>query len=127
MAGNTQKLHQFPGRFVNALGAAFHAGMVVIGDKLGLYKTLANGPMTSADLAAKTGTDERYVREWLHSQAAGGYVTYDVASGTFHLTDEQAFALTDENSPAFIPAAFHLATGSLLAVPRLPDAVPRGR
>jgi len=126
MAVNTEKLNEFLGRFVNDLGAAFHAGMVVIGDKLGLYKTLANGPMTSADLAAKTGTDERYVREWLHSQAAGGYVTYDVASGTFHLTDEQAFALTDENSPAFIPGAFHLATGSLLAVPRITEAFRSG-
>ena len=71
------KLNAFVGQFVADLGAAVHAGMVVIGEKLGLYKALAGDPMTSAQLAAKTKTDERYVREWLASQAAGGYVTYD--------------------------------------------------
>ncbi len=71
------KLNAFIGQFVTDLGAAVHTGMVVIGEKLGLYKALAAGPMTSAELAEKTGTDERYVREWLGSQAAGGYVSYD--------------------------------------------------
>ena len=71
------KLNAFIGQFVTDLGAAVHTGMVVIGEKLGLYKALADGPMTPAELAAKTKTDERYVREWLASQAAGGYVTYD--------------------------------------------------
>jgi hypothetical protein len=69
------KLNAFIGQFVTDLGAAVHAGMVVIGEKLGLYKALAGGAMSVAQLAAKTGTDERYVREWLASQAAGGYVT----------------------------------------------------
>ena len=69
------KLNAFIGQFVGDLGAAVHAGMVVIGEKLGLYKALATGAMTSAELAVKTKTDERYVREWLSSQAAGGYVT----------------------------------------------------
>ncbi|MGH9756308.1 MAG: SAM-dependent methyltransferase, partial [Candidatus Acidiferrales bacterium] len=68
------KLNAFIGQFVGDLGAAVHAGMVVIGEKLGLYKALAAEPMTPAQLAAKTKTDERYVREWLASQAAGGYV-----------------------------------------------------
>ena len=126
MAVNMDKLNEFLGRFVSDVGATFHAGMVVIGDKLGLYRALAQGPMTSADLAAKTGTDERYVREWLHSQAAGGYVTHDAARGTFSLSEEQAFALTDESSPAFIPGAFELATGSLLAVPRITEAFRSG-
>jgi SAM-dependent methyltransferase len=126
MAPNMEKLNEFLGHFVNDLGATFHAGMVVIGEKLGLYKALANGPMTPADLAGKTGTDERYVREWLHSQAAGGYVTYDAAGGTFRLTEEQAMALADENSPAYIPGAFELATGSLLAVPRITEAFRSG-
>ena len=76
MAVDTEKLNAFLGQFVGDLGAAVHAGMVVIGEKLGLYKALAEGAMTSAKLAAKTGTDERYLREWLASQAAGGYVTY---------------------------------------------------
>ena len=75
------KLNAFIGQFVTDLGAAVHAGMVVIGEKLGLYKALAQGPMTSAQLAAKTKTDERYVREWLASQAAGGYITYDAEDG----------------------------------------------
>ncbi len=77
MAVDMGKLDAFVGRFVGDLGAAVHAGMVVIGEKLGLYKALAEGPITSVELAAKTGTYERYVREWLGSQAAGGYVTYD--------------------------------------------------
>jgi hypothetical protein len=76
------KLNVFIGQFVNDLGAAAHAGMVVIGEKLGLYKALASGPMSSAQLAAKTKTDERYVREWLSSQAAGGYITYDDKTGS---------------------------------------------
>jgi len=71
------KLNAFVGQFVTDLGAAVHAGMVVIGEQLGLYKALAEGPMSSKQLAAKTKTDERYLREWLGSQAAGGYITYD--------------------------------------------------
>lgn len=127
MAPNTDKLNEFLGRFVNDLGATFHAGMVVIGETLGLYKALKAGPLTPAQLAAKTGTDERYVREWLSSQAASGYVTYNAATETFGLTVEQAFALTDETSPAYIPGAFELAIGSLVAVPRLIDAFRTGK
>ncbi len=126
MALSTEKLNAFLGKFVNDLGATFHAGMVVIGDKLGLYKALATGPMTPAELAAKTGTDERYVREWLSSQAAGGYVSYDAAMQTFSLTEEQKFALADEDSPAYILGAFELAVGSLMAVPRITEAFQTG-
>src|ERR1700759_4621927 len=115
------KLNAFVGQFVNDLGAAGHAGMVVIGEKLGLYKALASGPMSPAQLAAKTKTDERYVREWLSSQAAGGYVTYDERTGKFGLTEEQAFTLANEDSPAYLPGAFQLALGSLAAVPRITD------
>jgi len=82
--------------------------------------------MTSAELAAKTQTDERYVREWLSSQAAGGYVTYDEKADKFHLTEEQAFTLADENSPAYLPGAFQLALGSLAAVPRIADSFRTG-
>jgi winged helix-turn-helix protein len=77
LAVDSNKMNEFLGRFVNDLGAAVHAGMVVIGERLGLYKALATNPMTSAELAVQTGTDERYVREWAASQAAGGYLTYD--------------------------------------------------
>ena len=111
MAIDMDKLNAFMGQFVGDLGAAVHAGMVVIGDRLGLYKTLATQPMTSAELSAKTSTDERYVREWLASQAAGGYITYDEKTHKFSLTEEQAFALANEDSPAYLPGAFELALG----------------
>lgn len=120
------KLNSFIGQFVTDLGAAVHTGMVVIGEKLGLYKALAGGPMTSAQLAAKTQTDERYLREWLASQAAGGYVTYDEQTSHFSLSAEQAFALASEDSPAYLPGAFELALGSLAAVPRITDAFRTG-
>ena len=120
------KLNAFVGRFVNDLGAAGHAGMVVIGEKLGLYKALASGPMTCAELAAKTKTDERYLREWLSSQAAGGYVTYDAKTNKFSLTPEQAFTMADEESPAYLPGAFELAVGSLFAVPRIAESFRTG-
>jgi SAM-dependent methyltransferase len=120
------KLNAFVGRFVGDLGAAVHAGMVVIGEKLGLYKSLATSPATSAELAARTHTDERYVREWLSSQAAGGYVQYDAASGRFSLSPEQAFALANEDSPAYLPGAFELALGSLAAVPRITESFRSG-
>lgn len=120
------KLNAFIGQFVGDLGAAVHAGMVVIGEKLGLYKALAEGPMSPAELGAKTGTDERYLREWLASQAAGGYITYDSASGKFSLSEEQAFTLAKEDSPAYLPGAFELALGSLSAVPRIAESFRSG-
>ena len=123
---DNDKLNEFVGRFVADLGAAAHAGMVVIGERLGLYKSLAAGPASADELAARTGTDPRYVREWLSSQAAGGYVNYDVASGKFSLTAEQAFTLADENSPAYLPGAFQLALGSLRAVPRIVESFRSG-
>jgi len=113
------KLNAFIGQFVTDLGASVHTGMVVIGEKLGLYKALADGPMSSAQLAATTDTDERYLREWLSSQAAGGYITYDSKTDKFSLTEEQAFTLADEHSPAYLLGAFELALGSLAAVPRI--------
>jgi len=120
------KLNEFIGKFVTDLGATVHTGMVVIGERLGLYKTLAEGPMTAAVLAAKTQTDERYLREWLASQAAGGYITYDEASDRFSLSPEQAFALAKEDSPAYLPGAFELALGTLAAVPRIADSFRSG-
>ena len=120
------KLNAFIGRFVGDLGAAVHTGMVVIGEKLGLYKALAAGPMSSAELAARTQTDERYLREWLASQAAGGYITYDQVTNKFSLTQEQSFTLAQEDSPAYLPGAFELALGSLAAVPRIADSFRTG-
>src|SRR5258706_4847271 len=99
MAIDQDKLNELLGRGVVDSGAVFHAAMVVIGDKVGLYKTLAEkGPLNSRELAAASSTAERYVREWLGSQTAGGYVSYDAATERFYLTDEQAFALANENS-----------------------------
>ena len=126
MAVNEEKLNQLLGQFVADFGATFHAGLVVIGESLGLYKALAAGPLTSAELAERTGTDERYVREWLNSQAAGNYVHYDAAAGRYSLTEEQAFALADEKSPAYLPGAFLLAVSALRAVPQISERFRTG-
>ena len=126
MAVDMDKLNSFMGQFVGDLGAAVHAGMVVIGEKLGLYKALAEKAMSSPELAEKTNTDERYVREWLASQAAGGYITYDEKTHKFSLSEEQAFALAKEDSPAYLPGAFELALGSLAAVPRIAESFRTG-
>ncbi len=116
MAVDMDKLHEFLGKAIVDSGATFHAALVRIGDKLGLYKALAaGGPQTPAELAQRTGTSERYVREWLCCQAAGGYVSYASANGKFYLTEEQAFALADENSPAFLPGAFQVALAATKA------------
>jgi len=106
MAVDTKKLEQFLGQFVNDLGAAVHAGMVVIGERLGLYKALAASPLTPTELAAITRTDERYVREWLASQAAGGYIMYNPQTHKFGMTEEQALTLANEDGPAYLPGAF---------------------
>src|SRR3954465_1542667 len=101
------RLEAFRGRLVDDLGAAATAPLVLIGDKLGLYKAMADGaPVTPAELAERTGCRERYVREWLSQQAASGYVEYDPGAQRFHLTPEQAMALADDDSPVFIPGAF---------------------
>src|SRR5258705_10561205 len=110
MAIDMDKLHEFLGKALVDFGATFHAALVRIGDKLGLYKGLAaGGPQTAAELAKRTGTVERYVREWLSCQAAGGYVSYDAAAGKFYLTEEQAFAMAGDTSPAFMPGAVQAA------------------
>ena len=127
MAINEEKMNQLLGQFLNDFGGTFHSAMAVIGDKLGLYKALAEaGPLTSEELAEKTGTTERYVREWLASQAAGGYASYDAATGRFFLSEEQAFALTDENGPVFLPGAFQLALSAVRSEPRIATAFKTG-
>jgi 2-polyprenyl-3-methyl-5-hydroxy-6-metoxy-1,4-benzoquinol methylase len=127
MAVNEEKMNELLGRFLNDFGATFHSAMAVIGDKLGLYKTLAeSGPLTSEELAMRTGTNERYVREWLASQAAGGYASYDAEAGRFFLTEEQAFALTDEHGPVFLPGAFQLALSAVRSEPRIARAFKTG-
>jgi SAM-dependent methyltransferase len=122
-----QKLDEFMGGFVADLGAALSAALVVIGDKLGLYRAMGDGrPVSPEELAGRTKTDPRYVREWLSNQAAGGYVTYDAATREFRLTPEQAFALAQEGSPAFVPGAFQLATALVKDEPKITEAFRSG-
>lgn len=121
------KLNEFLGQVVGELGAAMNAALVLIGEKLGLYKAMAGaGPMSPAELARKTNTDERYVREWLSAQAAGGYVKYDAATQAFTLPDEQAFALAVEDSPAYLPGAFHIVSAIIKDEPKLLEAFRTG-
>ncbi|MFC6953811.1 methyltransferase domain-containing protein [Halorubellus litoreus] len=109
------------------LGATVHAALAVIGDELGLYATLdETGPLTTAELAERTGTAERYVREWLRSQAAGGYVTYDPETERYSLTPEQAHLLADEDSPVFMPGAFQLVGSVAKIAPDLQEAFRTG-
>src|SRR5215470_13609726 len=103
---NEDKMHAFLGKVVGDFGAALSSALVYIGQKLGLYKAMAAGPVTPAELAQKTSTNERYVREWLINQAAGEYVQYDPATGRYDLSPEQAVALIDENSPFFVGGGF---------------------
>jgi 2-polyprenyl-3-methyl-5-hydroxy-6-metoxy-1,4-benzoquinol methylase len=117
------KVNEFLGKAIQDVAATFHAGLVLIGDKLGLYRAMADGgPMTAAELAKRTGARERYVREWLSAQAAGGYVTYEPASGRFTLPPEHAFLLLD----ADLPGAFQLGVGSIHAEPRIANAFRTG-
>jgi SAM-dependent methyltransferase len=127
MSIDQAKLNQFMQRAVGDLGATFHAALIVIGDKLGLYKAMAEaGPLTSSELAKRAGMAERYVREWLAANAASGYVDYDAAEGRYSLSPEQAFALAEEGSPAFLPGAFQLATAALKAEPKITEAFRTG-
>jgi SAM-dependent methyltransferase len=126
MAIDANKMNEFLGKFVGDLGATAHAGMVVIGERCGLYKALASKPMTAMELAKATGTDDRYVREWAASQAAGGYVTYDPTTQKFGMTEEQVATLAREDGPAYLPGAFELALGSLAAVPRIAESFRSG-
>ena len=122
-----EKLNQFLGQVVGELGGAMNAALVLLGEKLGLYKAMAGaGPMTPAELAKKTNTDERYVREWLCAQAAGDYVTYDAATQSFTLPNEQAFALAMEDSPAYLPGAFHIVSAVIKDESKLLEAFRTG-
>ena len=117
------KVQEFFGKVVQDVAATLHAGLVLIGDKLGLYRAMAGaGPLTPTDLAKRTGTRERYVREWLSAQAAGGYVTYDPATGSFTLPPEHAFLLLD----ADVPGAFQLSVGSVRDEPKITDGFRTG-
>ncbi len=119
-------LMAFVGQVVGDLGATVSAGNVLLGERLGLYRALASRPSDARGLAAATGTDERYVEEWLRGQAAGGYVEYDAATGSYSMTPEQAFALTDADGPVFLPGAYELALGALKAQTQIEEAFRTG-
>jgi SAM-dependent methyltransferase len=121
------KMEAFLHKAVNDFGAAVSAALVVIGDKLGLYKAMSHGgQMTPAELARRTGTHERYVREWLVNQAASGYVDYDPATQTYSLSHEHAMALADERSPFFVGGGFQVVTAMMKAEPRISQAFMEG-
>jgi SAM-dependent methyltransferase len=122
------KLQKFMEKMVGDLGAAMGAALVIVGDKLGLYKAMAGaGAISSADLATKTATDERYVREWLAAQAAAGYIEYDSASQRFTLPPEQELVFAVEGSPVFMPGAFEIIASILRDEPKIAEAFKSGR
>ena len=124
---DTKKLDEFMGKAVGDMGAALDAALILLGDKLGLFKAMAAGPVTSTELAQRTETHERYVREWLAALAAGGYCQYDAKSKRFSLSPEQAFALAVEGSPAFIPGAFQLITALVKDGEKVADVFRSGK
>lgn len=122
------KLDAFLMKFVGDFGATLHASTVLIGEKLGLYRTLAESRgLSPTELATKTHTNDRYVKEWLSAQAAAGYVIYDHKAGKYSMTPEQAFTLADENSPAYLPGAFYVASAMFRDEPKLTEAFRTGK
>ncbi|ALA58136.1 methyltransferase domain-containing protein [Nitrospira moscoviensis] len=128
MTIDQDKLNEFLEKALGDIGAAWSANMVLLGDKLGLYKAMAQlGSVTPAELADATGTAERYIREWLGNQAAGGYVTYDPPTGRYRLPNEQAAALADEGSPYFLPGAFQGIAAGFAANPKIEQRFRTGK
>jgi SAM-dependent methyltransferase len=120
-------LDEFLGKMLGDIGAAMTGALVVIGDKLGLYRVLAeSGPLTAEHLAGRTGTAERYVREWLAAQAAAGYVTYHPATRQYSMGESQALVLADEKSPVCMLGAFEVMSSLFRDEPKLTDAFRSG-
>jgi SAM-dependent methyltransferase len=121
------KLNTFLGAALNDMGAAFQTALIILGDRLGLYRAMAGaGPLLPGELSKKTETDERYVREWLCAQAASGYVTYDAATSRFTLPDEQALLLAVDHGPAFLPAAYQIIASTVVDEPQLRETFRTG-
>jgi SAM-dependent methyltransferase len=128
MVVDEAKLHELLGKAVNEWGAAEGALLTFAGDRLGLFKAMAGaGSLTPEELAKKTGTQPRIIKEWLAAQAAGGFVTYNSASGTYTLPEEQAFALTDENSPAYIAGFYQTLVSLFKDQEKIIDAFQTGK
>ncbi|MFB3785484.1 MAG: class I SAM-dependent methyltransferase [bacterium] len=122
-----EKLNQFLEKMIHDMGSAASAPLVIIGDRLGLYKALdQHGPLNSQELAEKTGTHERYIREWLAAQAASGYISYDTDSQKFHLSPEQKAVFADENSPMNMTGGFYSVASIMIDEPKITDAFRTG-
>ena len=127
MAVNEAKLNELVGKMVGDMGAAMTGALMLIGDKLGLYKELAAGPLTSAELAQRTRTTERYVREWLAAQAAAGYVGYDADRERYVLSPEQQMVFADEGSPVFMPGFAEAIAAMWRDEPKITEAFKTGK
>ena len=127
MAIDNDRLNTFLGRAVGDLGAAISATLMLVGDRLGLYRALAASPATPADLAQRTHTHERYIREWLANQAAGGYVTYDADSGRYSLDDAQALCLASPDSPVDLAGAYYIVEAAFHALERTTENFRTGQ
>ncbi|OWV61228.1 SAM-dependent methyltransferase [Rhizobium sp. N122] len=122
-----QKLDALVGRLVGDVGAAMSGALVVLGDKVGIFKAMADGtPMNVQQLSQKTGVKERYLREWLSAQAAADYIVYDEKTDRFSLTPEQAMVFAEENSPAFFVGAFEVVQSMWMDEPKVTDAFRTG-
>jgi SAM-dependent methyltransferase len=127
MAIDPAKFQELANKMVGDMGVAFGAALVVVGDRLGLYKSLAEkGPATSEELASRTGTFERYVREWLAAQAAAGYISCDATAKRYFMSEEQAMVFATEDSPLFAPGAFEIAAAMMRDEPKITDALRSG-
>ena len=127
MAIDETRLNQFLGKAVGDLGAAISSTLMLVGDQLGFYKALSRQALTPAELAAQTGTHERYVREWLGNQAAGGYVDYDAASGKYMLDEVQALCLADPAGPVDLPGAYQIVEDTFHSLDRTIDNFRTGK
>ena len=124
---NEEKLNEFMGQMLGDLGGAYSVAMVRMGDQLGFYKALnEEGGLTSQELADKTRTGERYVREWLSHHAASNYLSYDVNTGKFSLTPEQAMVFAEEGSPVYMVGAFDAAAAAIDGAPKVQAAFHTG-
>jgi len=125
---NADKLNELVGKLLGDLGAAIAGASILLGDRLGLYKAMADGaPVTAAKLAGKTALHERYVREWLSAQAASGYIDYHPENDTFSLSPEQAVSFAEEGSPAFFAGAFDIVQATYLDEPKVAEAFRSGK
>jgi SAM-dependent methyltransferase len=128
MVVDEAKLHELIGKTVGEWGAAYGVLLTFVGDRLGLFKAMAGaGELTPEELATKTGTHPRIIREWLAAQAAGGFVTYNPGAGTYLLPEEQAFTLTDENSPAYIVGEYQVIMGLFKDEEKIIEAFRTGK